>query len=176
VSAEAVPAATEALSALIRARHHIRAGQDDDFNIRHPEEVLQAKIETSKTYSVLMLTLGLLVLMVSGIGIMNVMLASVSQRTREIGVRIAVGATPGQVQAQFLGEALMLALVGGTLGVGLSLVGAVVIEHRLGWPLVMSVETTALALLFSAVVGVLFGFYPSIRASRLDPIEALRNE
>src|SRR5439155_2915535 len=118
----------------MRQRHQIAPGTEDDFNIRRPDEVLKAQVEASNTLSLLLVTVGSIALLVGGIGVMNVMLASVAQRTREIGVRLAVGATERAVQLQFLGEAVMLTLVGGVFGVLLSIGGAFGFESTLGWP------------------------------------------
>lgn len=176
VSMDAVNPAIEDVTALLRQRHQVRPGGEDDFNIRRPDEVLKASLEASRTLEVLLVTLASISLLIGGIGIMNVMLASVAQRTNEIGVRIAVGATPGAVQIQFLGEAVLLSLVGGGLGVPLSRAGSFFIASLLGWPISVSPLASAVAVLCSAGVGILAGFYPAWRASRLDPVTALRNE
>jgi putative ABC transport system permease protein len=176
IAPDAVNPAVDAITALMRQRHHIRAGEEDDFNIRRPDEVLKAQIEASRTLELLLVSLAMISLLVGGIGIMNVMLASVAQRTAEIGLRVAVGATTLAVQLQFLGEAVMLSLFGGVFGVALSYGGAFVIEDMLGWQLAIPLEAAALAVGFSVAVGIFFGFYPARRASRLDPIAALRNE
>ena len=176
VAPEAVNPAIDKVTALLRERHHIHPGDEDDFNIRRPDEVIKAQIEASRTLALLLLTVASISLLIGGIGIMNVMLASVAQRTREIGLRLAVGAREGAVQLQFLGEAVMLSLVGGVLGVALSGVAMVVTEHILSWPLTLPPRALAQALLVSVSVGLFFGFYPARRAARLDPIEALRHE
>jgi putative ABC transport system permease protein len=176
VSTVAVNPAIDEVSRLLRQRHNLRSGQEDDFNIRRPDEVIKAAIQTSDTLELLLITLALIALLVGGIGIMNVMLASVTQRTNEIGVRIAVGATAAAVQAQFLGEAVVLSLLGGLLGIPLSMAGSFLIAQLLGWPLTLSPQAAVLAVACSGVVGIFSGFYPAWRASRLDPIAALRNE
>ncbi len=176
IRADAVNPAIDKINKLLRERHRIVRGDDDDFNIRRPDEVLKAQVEASNTLSRLLLTIASVSLLVGGIGIMNVMLASVSQRTREIGVRLAVGATPTAVWLQFLGEAVVLSLIGGVLGIGLSLIGAAAFERGLGWPMPLSITGMFVAVLASVGVGVFFGFYPAWRGSRLDPIEALRHE
>ena len=176
VSRETVNPAVDAVTALMRQRHQIQPGTEDDFNIRRPDEVLNAQIQASQTLEVLLIILASISLLVGGIGIMNVMLASVAQRTAEIGLRVAVGARPGAVHLQFLGEAVTLSLLGGILGVLLSLSGMRLIENLLGWALSTPPEAVLIAVLFSLGAGVLFGFYPAWRAARLDPIAALRSE
>jgi putative ABC transport system permease protein len=175
VSREMVNPAVDAVTALMRQRHHIRAGEEDDFNIRRPDEVLKAQVEASRTLEMLLICLASISLVVGGIGIMNVMLASVAQRIAEIGVRLAVGATPAAVYLQFLGEAVMLSLFGGLLGVFFAAGGSIFIERMLGWSLSTPPQAAVLAVVFSAGVGVFFGFYPAWRAAQLDPIEALRD-
>jgi putative ABC transport system permease protein len=149
---------------------------EDDFNIRHPEEVIQAQLEASDTFATLLVSIASVSLLVGGIGIMNVMLASVTERTREIGVRLAIGASEGAVEMQFLAEAVMLCLFGGACGVAASEAGASLIGRTLGWSLSIPLQAIALAVAFSVVVGVVFGFVPARRAARLDPIAALRDE
>jgi putative ABC transport system permease protein len=176
VSAQAVNPAVESIKALMRQRHRIEPGADDDFNMRRPDEVLNAQITASRTLELLLVALAAISLVVGGIGIMNTMLASVAQRTREVGIRMAVGATPGAVRVQFLGEAVLLSLLGGALGVPLSMGGIILIEPLVGWKLATSTDATALAVAFSIVVGIVFGYFPAWRAARLDPIAALHSE
>jgi putative ABC transport system permease protein len=176
VSPEAVNPAVDAIRALMRQRHHIQIGADDDFNMRRPDEVINAQIAASQTLEVLLLTLAIISLVVGGIGIMNMMLASVAQRTREVGIRMAVGATPRAVQVQFLGEAAILSLLGGVLGVPLSAGGVVFLEPLLGWKLSTPLDAAFVAVVFSLVVGLIFGYFPAWRAARLDPIAALHSE
>jgi putative ABC transport system permease protein len=176
VSPEAVAPATIAITALMRERHRTGEGQEEDFNIRHPEEVVKAQMAASETFSTLLVSIASVSLLVGGIGIMNVMLASVSERTREIGVRLAVGATDGAITLQFLVEAVLLSMLGGLVGLVVSIAGSSVLARAVGWSLSIPPESFALALAFSAVVGVVFGYLPARRASRLDPIEALRSE
>jgi putative ABC transport system permease protein len=176
VSPEAVEAATARILQIMRERHRIGPDQEDDFNIRHPEELIKAQIEANNTFSLLLVTIASVSLLVGGIGIMNVMLASVVERTREIGVRLAIGAPEWAVQAQFLAEAVMLSLLGGILGVTLSIGGASVIGKMLGWALTIPMQAVIVAVGFAVVVGMVFGFVPARRASRLDPIAALRDE
>jgi putative ABC transport system permease protein len=162
------------VSALLRDRHHIAPGAEDDFNIRHPEDLLKARLKSAETLEILLAALALLSLAIGGIGIMNVMLASVTQRTREIGVRMAVGASPGAIRLQFLGEAVLLTTVSGGIGVALGVLAANPLGHTLGWQLAMSTRVDVLSLIFAIAVGVCFGMYPAVRASSLDPIAALR--
>jgi putative ABC transport system permease protein len=175
-SADVIAPVGVQISELLRQRHHIEPGTEDDFNIRHPEELLQARIKTSNTLRLLLLLLASIAMAVGGIGVMNVMLASVSQRITEIGLRCAVGARPSAIQLQFLGEAVMLSLTGGALGVALGELSAYVFQDKLGWKLVMSLEISATAVVVSIAVGVAFGLYPAVRAARVDPIVALRTE
>ena len=176
VSPEAVLPAIDEVAALLRQRHQIGSDQDDDFNIRRPDEVLKAQLAASEALQLLLTSIGFISLVVGGIGIMNVMLASVAQRTREIGVRLAVGATSWAVGLQFVGEAIVLSVFGGLLGVGVSFVGALGFEHTLHWPVAIPLSTVVVAVISAAVVGVFFGFYPAWLASRLNPIDALRHE
>jgi len=176
VSQDAVKLAGQEAAALLRDRHHLRPEMPDDFNIRNPEDIIQAQLAASRTLTILLVTIASISLLVGGIGIMNVMLVSVTERTREIGVRVAVGATEAAIRLQFLGESVMLSLVGGTAGVLLGIVGTVVAGRTLEWPMKLSLQAVLVAALFSVAVGVFFGYYPARKASLLDPIEALRAE
>ena len=176
VSQDVVKLAGQQAGALLRDRHHLRPDEDDDFNIRNPEDAIQAQLAASRTLTLLLIAIASVSLIVGGIGIMNVMLVSVTERTREIGVRVAVGATEEAIQLQFLGESVLLSLVGGAAGVLLGVVGSVGVGRTLGWPMQLSPEAVVLAALFSVAVGVFFGYYPARRAAGLDPIDALRYE
>jgi putative ABC transport system permease protein len=176
VSPDVVKLAGQQAAAILRDRHHLRPEQVDDFNIRNPEDVIQAKLKSSRSLTLLLVSVAAISLLVGGIGIMNVMLVSVTERTREIGVRVAVGATEEAIRLQFLGEAVMLSLVGGAAGVLFGIGGSFLIGSSFGWPMEMSMESIALAVLFSVGVGVFFGYYPARKASLLDPIDALRYE
>ncbi|HXE31527.1 MAG TPA: ABC transporter permease [Terriglobales bacterium] len=175
-SPEIIPLAEDQATALLHDRHRIRAGQADDFKVRHPEDVVQTEIAANQSMSLFLLSLGAISLLVGGIGIMNVMLASVTERTREIGVRLAVGATEADIQAQFLGEALLLSLVGAAIGIALGVAGSLTLGSSMQWPVIIPVYGVLLAVAFAAAVGVSFGYYPARLAARLDPIEALRFE
>jgi len=176
VSQDAVKMAGQEAAAILRDRHHLRPDEEDDFNIRNPEDIIQAQLDASKTLTVLLIAIASVSLIVGGIGIMNVMLVSVTERTREIGVRVAVGATEEAIQLQFLGESIMLSLVGGAVGVLCGILGSYMVGQTLHWPIQMSVEAIVVAAMFSIAVGVFFGYYPARKASLLDPIEALRYE
>jgi len=176
VSQDVVKLAGQQASELLRERHHLRREQEDDFNIRSPEDFVQAQLEASKTFTLFLICVGSVSLLVGGIGIMNVMLVSVTERTREIGVRMAVGATEREVQLQFLGESVMLSLVGGAIGVLVGIAGSVGLGQTLHWPMQISLNAVLIAAMFSVAVGMFFGFYPARKASLLDPIEALRYE
>jgi putative ABC transport system permease protein len=176
ISADAVNPAIDQITALLRQRHQIRPGEEDDFNIRRPDEIIKAQIETSHTVAALLLSVASIALVVGGIGVMNVMLVSVNERTREIGLRMAVGATEGAVQLQFLGEAIWLTLFGGVFGVLLGAIGCAILGDVLAWSVTVPVESLIAGPAVSIVVGLFFGFYPARRAALLDPIEALRHE
>jgi putative ABC transport system permease protein len=176
VSQDVVKMAGQEATAVLRDRHHLRPEEEDDFNIRNPEDIIQAQLDASKTLTILLIAIASVSLIVGGIGIMNVMLVSVTERTREIGVRVAVGATEQAIQLQFLGESIMLSLVGGAAGVLFGVLGSYMVGQTLGWPIEMSLESVIVAAMFSVAVGVFFGYYPARKASLLDPIEALRYE
>jgi putative ABC transport system permease protein len=176
VSPQAVEPAIRQVQSLLQQRHHIDQGEDDDFNIRRPDELLKAQMEASNTLANLLISVAAISLLVGGIGIMNVMLASVAQRTAEIGLRMAVGARESAIRVQFLGEAVVLSLIGGVFGVGLSFVGSFGFERTLGWPISIPPSALLVAVASAVTVGVVFGYYPAWRASRLDPIEALHHE
>ncbi len=176
ISQEASVAAVPQITALLRERHHIRPGDDDDFFVRTQSEVADLAQQTSRVMTLLLGSIASVSLIVGGIGIMNIMLVSVTERTREIGVRMAVGATESDVQQQFLVEAVTLSMVGGVVGIGVGLVGSALISNFLSWPTLISIKAIIAAALFSAGVGIFFGYYPARKAAQLDPIEALRYE
>ncbi len=176
VSAEDTTRAQDAVTALLRDRHHIAQAVDDDFSIRNLAEIAGAQQEGTKTLTTLLASIAAVSLLVGGIGIMNIMLVSVTERTREIGVRMAVGAKPHHILSQFLVEALTLSVMGGIIGVVIGVVGGAKLAAKFGWPMLVRPDIVIISVAFSALVGVGFGLYPARKASRLDPIEALRYE
>ena len=161
---------------LLRQRHRLQFGQDDDFSLRNLSEVLGAREESSRIMTLLLAAVASVSLLVGGIGIMNIMLVSVTERTREIGLRMAVGARAKDILSQFLVEAVTLALVGGLVGIVVGVSGSIAIAHFAGWRTALNLNAIVLAVGFAAAVGIFFGFYPARKASRLLPIEALRYE
>jgi len=175
-SQTAINASRRQIAALLRERHRLRAEQEDDFIIRSPNDLAQAQAESGRVMTLLLASIASVSLLVGGIGIMNIMLVSVTERTREIGVRMAVGATEGDVQNQFLAEALVLSSIGGAVGVAAGIVGSRAVSNMLRWPTEIPLESVLIAVVFSVGVGIFFGYYPARKAARLDPIEALRYE
>jgi putative ABC transport system permease protein len=176
VSRQGSYSAQEQITALLRDRHRIRPGADDDFSVRNLADMADVADEAGRVMTLLLASIASVSLIVGGIGIMNIMLVSVTERTREIGVRMAIGATEGNVQQQFLVEAVVLSLMGGTMGILFGLGSSYLIAKTLGWPVLISPVVIVIAVLFSMAVGVFFGFYPARKAAQLDPIEALRYE
>jgi putative ABC transport system permease protein len=176
VSPNVMNAAENQITSLLRERHHLRADQEDDFNLRHPADVAQARAQSQKIMKYLLAGIASVSLLVGGIGIMNIMLVSVTERTREIGVRMAVGATEQDVQMQFLSEAVVLSILGGITGLLAGIGASSLISRILQWRTSVPFEAVIIAVLFSAGVGIFFGYYPAREAARLDPIEALRYE
>ena len=168
--------AEDRIRELMRQRHKLQAGADDDFTIRNLTEILQAQEASSKVLTLLLAAVASVSLLVGGIGIMNIMLVSVTERTREIGLRMAVGARAADILKQFLVEAVTLSLIGGLLGIALGLGGSLAIGQFAGWRTSLSGASVVLAVGFAAAIGIFFGFYPARKASRLLPIEALRYE
>jgi len=162
--------------ALLRQRHNIRAGRDDDFAVHNQEEIAAAATATSRVMTLLLAAIASVSLVVGGIGIMNIMLVSVTERTREIGIRMAVGAHGSDILLQFLIEAVTLSSMGGVIGILIGLGASKAVSAWLHWPTLVSISSVAGAFLFSAAVGIFFGFYPARKASLLDPIDALRYE
>ncbi|MBQ4480863.1 MAG: ABC transporter permease [Victivallales bacterium] len=163
-------------TAMLRQRHRLKAGKEDDFSIRDMTEITEMVTSISSTITVLLGAVASISLIVGGIGIMNIMLVSVTERTKEIGLRMAIGARPIDILMQFLLEAMTLACVGGLLGTILGIVGAKMVGNIQNWPILITESSVAVSFAFSAVVGVFFGFYPAYRASNLNPIDCLRYE
>ncbi|HEV2064987.1 MAG TPA: ABC transporter permease [Thermoanaerobaculia bacterium] len=176
VSRQAVDQAQTEIEALLRQRHRIGPGQDADFMIRSQQEIAQTADQTSRTLSVLLASAASISLLVGGIGIMNIMLVSVTERTREIGIRMAIGAKGRDILLQFLIEAVTLSVAGGAIGIGLGVGVSQFLAWKVRWPIVLSPAAVVLAFGFSAAIGIFFGFYPARKAAQLDPIEALRYE
>jgi putative ABC transport system permease protein len=171
-----VPDAMAEIQAAMRRAHHLRSDQPDDFRIRNQADFLQTLGETTEVFTMLLAGIAAVSLLVGGIGIMNIMLVSVTERTREIGVRKALGATKHNILIQFLTEAVALCLLGGMIGIALGLGGAVLMRDTFGWNTALGPTSIALAFAFASAVGVVFGVWPARRAAGLDPIEALRYE
>jgi putative ABC transport system permease protein len=176
VSKDATYAAQQEITSLLRDRHRIRTGQDDDFMVRNLADVADLADQSSRVMTMLLASIAGVSLIVGGIGIMNIMLVSVTERTREIGIRMAIGATEGDVQRQFLIEAIVLSLIGGAIGILFGVGSSLLITKVLGWSVLISPLAIVAAAVFSGAVGIFFGFYPARKAARLDPIEALRFE
>ena len=176
ISADIMQQATQDIIGLLRERHHLHQAEPEDFNIRTPEELIRAQLQSSHLMTLLLASTASLSLLVGGVGIMNIMLVSITQRTREIGIRMAIGATEADVQLQFLSEAVIISLLGGILGVVVGMVGSSVLQSTLHWQMELSPQIMIFASLFAAATGIFFGYYPSKKASQLNPIESLRYE
>jgi putative ABC transport system permease protein len=176
ISQDATYTAQSQIGDLLRQRHKLAASEADDFTVRNMTDVAEAANETSKTMTILLACIAGVSLLVGGIGIMNIMLVSVTERTREIGIRMAIGARSSAVRSQFLIESIVLSLTGGTIGIVLGIVMSLAIPAMLGWPTLVSMMAIVGSVLFSVAVGIFFGYYPARKAASLDPIEALRYE
>ena len=176
VSTRASYTAQEQIKELLRQRHRLAPDQDNDFYIGNLSEFVDAAEATSRIMTGLLSSIAAISLLVGGIGIMNIMLVAVSERTREIGIRMAIGARPSHVRIQFLAESIVLCLCGGLVGLALGLAGSIGISLFLGWPTQVSINSIIISLLFSGGIGMFFGYYPAHKAASLDPIEALRYE
>ena len=168
--------AEEQITALLRQRHRLQPTQEDDFNVRNLTEVFSAQEASARVMSILLGAIASVSLVVGGIGIMNIMLVSVTERTREIGLRLAVGARTRDILTQFLVEAVTLSLIGGLIGIAFGLGVSVMISYFAKWSTLISGSAILMAFGFSAMIGVFFGYYPARKAAFLDPIEALRYE
>ena len=175
-SVDLLPEAQDGARDLLRQRHRLRADRPDDFNLRNMSDALQTRAESSRVMTLLLASIASVSLLVGGIGIMNIMLVTVTERTREIGLRMAIGARGRDVLAQFVTEAVVLSSLGGMVGVLGGVGASMIIASVAGWPMLIEIKSILVAVLFSAAIGVFFGFYPARRAARLDPIEALRYE
>ncbi len=173
---EVMKEAENQINALLRQRHRIQSNQDNDFTVRNLTELMSSQEQSANVMSLLLGAIASISLIVGGIGIMNIMLVSVTERTREIGIRIAVGAKSNDILLQFLIESLVLSLIGGTLGIAIGIGGTYILSSFTQWPTLLSAQAILLAFLFAGSVGVFFGFYPARKASLLDPIDALRYE
>ncbi|MEZ5649507.1 MAG: ABC transporter permease [Burkholderiaceae bacterium] len=173
-SAADIDAAQHDLTEILRQRHRIRPGQPDDFSVRNIAQILEARAESSRTMGFLLAAVAGVSLLVGGIGIMNIMLVSVTERTREIGLRMAIGARGRDILMQFVIEAVTLSLLGGAIGIALGVGGSQLVARLANWPMIIEPAAIVLAVGSSALIGVFFGYYPARKASRLDPIEALR--
>ena len=171
-----IPTAQREATDLLRVRHKIQPWEEDDFTIRNQSEIANAATATSSIMTMLLGSIASVSLIVGGIGIMNIMLVSVTERTREIGIRMSIGARRRDILQQFLIEAMMLSVAGGLVGIALGLASSNLISKFAGWPIFVSPSAVGLAFLFSGLVGVFFGFYPARKAAALSPIEALRYE
>ena len=175
-SADVLKKAEEEATALLDQRHRIGPSRERDFSVRNLSEILAVSEQSSKVMSLLLGAVASISLIVGGIGIMNIMLVSVTERTREIGIRMAIGAKQRDILLQFLTEAVLLTTCGGIIGMAVGVAGAMIVSKLMQWPTLISSEAIVIAFLFSAGVGVFFGFYPARKAAGLNPIDALRYE
>ena len=175
-SEELLDKAEEEINSLLNQRHRITNNKDPDFSTRNLSEILAVAEQSSKAMSLLLGAVASISLIVGGIGIMNIMLVSVTERTREIGIRMAIGAKKNDILLQFMTEAVLLTMLGGLIGIAVGAGGATIVSRLLGWPTMISIQSITIAFFFSAAVGIFFGFYPARKAAGLNPIDALRYE
>jgi len=176
VSPDATYTAQEQITELLRQRHKLGANEPNDFTVRNMSDIAEAANQTNSTMTMLLACIAGVSLLVGGIGIMNIMLVSVTERTREIGIRMAIGARSSAVRSQFLIESVVLSLTGGLIGILFGVAVSLAIPRMLGWPTLISMMAIVGSVIFSAAVGIFFGYYPARKAAALDPIEALRYE
>jgi putative ABC transport system permease protein len=176
VSESAIPVATQEITEVLKAKHNLGPSEDPDFTIRTQTDIANAATATSGILTILLATIASISLLVGGIGIMNIMLVSVTERTREIGIRMSVGARGRDVLLQFLIEALLISLIGGFIGISLGVIASQMIAGILQWPITISAESILMSFFFSSAIGIFFGWYPARKAASLNPIEALRYE
>jgi putative ABC transport system permease protein len=175
-SAQDLSSAEQQITELLKQRHHIGPKQDNDFTVRNLTQIMQAAEQSTKVMTLLLGAIASVSLLVGGIGIMNIMLVSVTERTREIGIRMAIGAKTWDIRLQFIIEALTLSLIGGIIGIIVGVSTSMILSSVSGWPTVVSPLSIVMALGFSGFIGIFFGFYPAYKASLLNPIDALRYE
>ncbi|MHB8057705.1 MAG: ABC transporter permease [Desulfuromonadaceae bacterium] len=175
-SEELINNAESEIQSLLNQRHRITGGKEPDFSTRNLSEILAVAEKSAKAMSLLLGAVASISLVVGGIGIMNIMLVSVTERTREIGIRMAIGAKKNDILMQFMTEAVLLTMLGGLIGIALGTGGATIVSRLLGWPTMISIQSISIAFVFSAAVGIFFGFYPARKAAGLNPIDALRYE
>jgi len=175
-SSEVVKQVERDIGELLRRRHRLAADTPDDYVLRNLAEALETRMQSARIMASVLASVAAISLLVGGIGIMNIMLVTVTERTREIGLRMAVGARRRDVERQVVLEALLFSVVGGLVGVGLGIAGSAIVSQFAGWPVLIGADAVAIAILSAAAVGVFFGYWPARRASRLDPVEALRQE
>jgi len=176
ISQAATSTAVSQITDLLRQRHRIPAGDEADFTVRNLSDMAELAQNSNQVMTMLLGSIAFVSLVVGGIGVMNIMLVSVTERTREIGIRMGVGATEGDIQFQFLTEAVVLAVFGGLVGIGAGALASKLISDYLGWPTLVSTSAAVTAFVFAGAIGVAAGWYPSQKAARLDPIDALRYE
>jgi putative ABC transport system permease protein len=171
-----IPESTDEITQVLKERHHLGPSEDPDFTIRSQSDISSAATATSQVLTILLASIASISLLVGGIGIMNIMLVSVTERTREIGIRMGVGARGRDVLLQFLIEALMISLIGGIIGISLGVLSSRILANVMKWPITITVESIFLSFVFSTAIGIFFGWYPARKAANLNPIDALRYE
>jgi len=171
-----IPQASEEITEVLKTRHRLGPSEDPDFTIRTQSDIANTATATSRIMTILLASIASISLLVGGIGIMNIMLVSVTERTREIGIRMSVGARGRDVLLQFLIEALLISLIGGLIGIGLGTFVSQIVANLMSWPVTITVQSIFMSFVFSSAIGIFFGWYPARKAARLNPIDALRYE